>query len=802
MFRRSLAVAVAAGMLVAACSGDDSDGDTTATPAPAEADVAETEPAGVEPAGTESAATLDDEGLDVGLIAPSPGLLSTVFQATQRGVELAADDVADGGGVLGGPLTVGVTEAPLDGTEADVVPAAVDDGAKALIGPTGSTDALAYRDAVAAAESISCSPTASVPGITDGQETFGLFRTALPDDVVVSYLADVIEVRRDAEAAGVAWNVAIVARSDDYGLSVGNGLAAALQARGFTPTVVDYAPRRVNFVGTAEAVTSLAPDLTVIVSYEEGALIVGELIGAGVAPTSMIGLDTFFRPRIASLSGPGGDADAVNGFTMVGTIGTRAFLQRLTDADPNAQVVGAAQGYDCAIVFALATQAVEDGLAADISDAVREVTEGGTTCTTYADCLDKLTAGDDIDYDGVSGNLGIDDEGNPTFARFSTATIVDGEIGGLETTNIDIAEIRREQAAYASAAFNTKLQQALAFLGFYDGPIDGLDSPELTAALAAFQESVGLPPTGVFDAATDEALRAALGEYADLLNATTSEIQVLLTELGYYTGPIDGVWSAAVTEAVKALQRDLGVPETGVFDAATIRAIHEQALQAGATTTTTTTTTEAPAASTTAAPTTTAAPATTTPPATTAAPTTAAPTTAAPTTAAPTTVQPSTTPPPTTAAPTTAPPTAPPTTEPEPTPTLDLFETLRADPDFSILVDLVLASGFDNDIERFGKFTVFAPTNAAFAELSPDELDALRNDPARLQALLGYHIAEGEFPTSILGGQIETVNGALLPITGTPPNVVVGGAPISRPDIFASNGVIQGLGALLRPPPR
>jgi hypothetical protein len=239
----------------------------------------------------------------------------------------------------------------------------------------------------------------------------------------------------------------------------------------------------------------------------------------------MIGLDTFFRPRIATLSGPGGDADAVNGFTVIGTIGNRAFLQRLIEADPNAQVVGAAQAYDCAVVFALATEAVAAGLSATVSDAVREITDGGTTCTTYADCLDKLLAGDDIDYDGVSGNLGIDEEGNPTFARFSTATIVDGALGNLETTNIDIAEIRREQAAYASAALNTKLQQALTFLGFYDGPIDGLDSPELTAALAAFQESVGLPPTGVFDAATDEALRAAIGEYAELLNATTSEIR-------------------------------------------------------------------------------------------------------------------------------------------------------------------------------------------------------------------------------------------------------------------------------------
>ena len=131
-----------------------------------------------------------------------------------------------------------------------------------------------------------------------------------------------------------------------------------------------------------------------------------------------------------------------------------------------------------------------------------------------------------------------------------------------------MAELRREQAAFAAAAFNTKLQQALTFLGFYDGPIDGLESPELTAALAAFQASVGLPPTGVFDAATDAALRAALGEFSDLFNSSTRDLQILLTDLGFYSGPIDGIWSPELTEAVKALQRELGVPETGVIDAA------------------------------------------------------------------------------------------------------------------------------------------------------------------------------------------------------------------------------------------
>ena len=237
-----------------------------------------------------------------------------------------------------------------------------------------------------------------------------------------------------------------------------------------------------------------------------------------------------------------------------------------------------------------------------MSDAVRDVTAGGTTVHDLRRLPEQArtparTSTTTAPPDASPSTR----HGDPTFGRFTTADLEGGEFANITTSDVDIAEIRREQAAFAAAAFNTKLQQALTFLGFYTGPIDGLDSPELTAALAAFQASVGLPPTGVYDAATDAALRAALGAYSDLLNSSTMELQILITELGYYSGPIDGVWNTDLTAAVQAFQRDLGVPETGMLDAATIRAAYE----AGITTGSTPTTTVAPA--TTAAPETTAA---------------------------------------------------------------------------------------------------------------------------------------------------------------------------------------------------
>ena len=784
-FSRSLCAVTAASIVLAACTSDDGTAPaTTAASEPATTDAtagneapADTEP----PTGTETtpapdAPTLDGEGLELGLLEPGPGLLTTLFEGQVRGVDAAVQDIADGGGVLGGPLNVTSTAAPLGGSAADVVRTAIDAGAQVLVGPAGSDDAAQVRTELREAGAIACSASASVPGLAADQEQFGLFRTALPDDVVVSYLADAIMARRDEQAPDAVWKVAIVARSDDYGLSVGNALAASLESRGLDPAVIGYNPQRVLFVGLGAEVTSATPDLTVIVSYEEGAAIVTELTRSGVDPATMVGLDSFLRPRIASIAGPDGDAAAVDGLTMIGTTGNRAFLQRLFTDDDNGQVANSAQAYDCAMILALATEAVAGGSSATMSDAIRDVTAAGVTCTTYADCLDKLRAGDDIDFDGASGRLAIDEAGDPTFGRFTTAAVAGGELSIVETVDVDVAEIRREQAAFAAAAFTTKLQQALTFLGFYDGPIDGLESPELTAALAAFQESVGLPGTGVYDEATDAALRAALGEFGDLLTTSTADLQVLLTELGFYDGPIDGIYSAEVVAAVKALQRQLGVPETGVLDAATIRAAYEQGVIAGGS-------------------------ASEPVPPTTVPPTTAPPTTAPPTTAPPTTA------PPTTSPPATAPPaTAPPTTEPTPTTIppdaglVTLLETLQADPDFSTFVELALLSGFADELDRAQRYTVLAPTNAAFDTLTAEELDALRNDPARLRAALGYHVIVGQLPVAELVDQIETVNGARLEIVGAGADLRVQGAEISKPDLFATNGVIHGLAEFLTPP--
>ncbi len=256
--------------------------------------------------------------------------------------------------------------------------------------------------------------------------------------------------------------------------------------------------------------------------------------------------------------------------------------------------------------------------------------------------------------------------------------------------------------AFAEAIFVTRLQQVLTALGFYTGPIDGIYSEEVTAAVSALQADLGVPVTGVYDTATDEALRAKHANLTALLGDSVAGIQQMLADLGFYSGPIDGVYSRETVQAIRGLQRELGVPETGILDAATLRAAYERGLTTG-------TPTEPP--------------------------TTEAPTTEPPAPAAPRPSRRRTEPP----APTT---TAAPAPEPEPEPSI--IEVLRGDDRFTTLVELIEQSGFAPDLSTIGRITALAPTNDAFAAMDPADLDALRQDPNLVAMVLSYHMLVGE----------------------------------------------------------
>ncbi len=142
-----------------------------------------------------------------------------------------------------------------------------------------------------------------------------------------------------------------------------------------------------------------------------------------------------------------------------------------------------------------------------------------------------------------------------------------------------VPDEQKQQAVTAVSAYTAALQQDLAAAGYYAGAVDGVYGPVTVAAVEDLQRASGLPVTGAVDKATAEALQAELvanaGAAAQESVAATAAVQQTLKLVGYWDGPVDGMWTPELTEAVQALQVELGVEPTGTVDAATISAFEK-----------------------------------------------------------------------------------------------------------------------------------------------------------------------------------------------------------------------------------
>jgi uncharacterized surface protein with fasciclin (FAS1) repeats len=124
------------------------------------------------------------------------------------------------------------------------------------------------------------------------------------------------------------------------------------------------------------------------------------------------------------------------------------------------------------------------------------------------------------------------------------------------------------------------------------------------------------------------------------------------------------------------------------------------------------------------------------------------------------------------------------------------------DPQFSTLVKLVKSAGLAGTLSK-GSYTVFAPTNAAFAKVPKATLTALGNDKAKLRAVLLYHVVKGRVPASKVVGlsSAKTVNGAPITIAVRGKSVFLNGSTkVTKTDIGASNGIVHVIDNVLLPP--
>ena len=129
----------------------------------------------------------------------------------------------------------------------------------------------------------------------------------------------------------------------------------------------------------------------------------------------------------------------------------------------------------------------------------------------------------------------------------------------------------------------------------------------------------------------------------------------------------------------------------------------------------------------------------------------------------------------------------------------DIVDTAAAAGQFNTLATALKKAGLVDTLKGKGPFTVFAPTDEAFAQLPKEQLDALLADPKMLTAVLTYHVVPGKLMAKdVKAGDVTTVQGASLTVR-TAGGVTVNDARVLKTDIVADNGVIHVIDRVVLP---
>lgn len=131
----------------------------------------------------------------------------------------------------------------------------------------------------------------------------------------------------------------------------------------------------------------------------------------------------------------------------------------------------------------------------------------------------------------------------------------------------------------------------------------------------------------------------------------------------------------------------------------------------------------------------------------------------------------------------------------------DIVDTAVAAGSFNTLVTAVKAAGLVDTLKSAGPFTVFAPTDEAFAKLPAGTVEGLLKDTAKLKKILLYHVVSGKVMASdvVKLKSAKTVEGSSVKVSGKGGKVMVDAANVVKTDIGCDNGVIHVIDAVMMP---
>jgi branched-chain amino acid transport system substrate-binding protein len=351
--------------------------------------------------------------LVLGKLLPQSGDLSAIFKSLDTPVNMAVQEINAAGGVNGKPV---VLKAADDGTSPDVASTSLDtlltsDKVDAILGPAASGTTLGIIDKIKTAGVVDCSGSNTSSGLTGASAYY--FRTAPPDKLQGPALAQL--VINDGKS-----KVAILVRNDSYGTGFGKALETALKSGGANVVInAAYDPNASDFSADVTKVKQKAPDAVIVIGFnDDGGKVIKEMIAQGIGPKQI---------QIYTADGMQGSSfykgvDANNPAVVQNIKGTAPAAAPSGVTHPfiaaykktGIDTIFSSYYYDCTLLIALASQAAGSDDPAKIKDKMLEVSKGGTKCQTYADCLALLKQGKDIDYDGASGPVDLDNNHEPT----------------------------------------------------------------------------------------------------------------------------------------------------------------------------------------------------------------------------------------------------------------------------------------------------------------------------------------------------------------------------------------------------
>jgi branched-chain amino acid transport system substrate-binding protein len=413
---RSLAVAGAASLVLAACGGDD-------------------EPSGDDSpgAGGDGEQATSEEPLRLGTLLPETGNLAFLGPPEFAGVDLAIEEINEGGGVLGHDVEVTHTDSS-DASNSAVTQQSTDsllnEGVAAIIGAASSGVSFTVLDRIVQDETIMFSPANTSPDFTTYEDDGLYFRTAPSDVLQGQVLGDTI--LGDGHA-----NVAIMNLDDSYGNGLAQYLSETITSGGGTVAAqIVYDPQASNYTSEVGQVAAAAPDAIALIGFEETVTIIPELVTQGIGPQT---IPLYFVDGNLSNYGdqlPAGTLDGNKG-TLPGADTGTEFQDRMLAIDPELQDFSyGPESYDATMLLALAAIQAESVESRDIADNLIAVSREGTACSGFQECADLLADGEDIDYQGASGPVEFTDAGDP-----ETATIGVYQYGPDNTyTNLEYVE--------------------------------------------------------------------------------------------------------------------------------------------------------------------------------------------------------------------------------------------------------------------------------------------------------------------------------------------------------------------------